>query len=231
MARKVAIFVEGLTEQVFVLALVRALLGNREIHYGISEQFKGKVVVSSDPIPANAEFYILIVNCHGDEQVLTQIRDQYAVLLKGGYSAVLGLRDVFPIPRAKIGVLRASITASLPKGTLPASLHLAVMEVEAWFLGETKHFLEISPALTVDLLLKSGFDVKAALPQDWDRPAETLHAIYRLAGVSYLLKGQKKKRRIERTVRALSFEDMYVGVRHSAPDLDAFLGSMETALF
>ena len=44
-------------------------------------------------------------------------------------------------------------------------------------------------------------------------------------------KGQKSKRWVQTTLRALSFDELYVTVRGTIPSFDAFAESIEVALF
>lgn len=229
--KKVAIFVEGMTEQEFVVALVTALTGSRGLEIELAQQFRGKVVISSARPSNETEFYVLVVDCCGDSQVKTQIREQYASLVKAGYTSVIGLRDVFPIPRDQLQMLKDSLGVGMPRGTIPASLHLAVMEVETWFLAEMQHFSKISGELTIGHLEQNGFDMTLH-PESWENPAITLDQIYKLAQRAYLRgDGSKSKKRVQRTLRALSYDEMYVTVRNRIPALDGFINNVEAALF
>lgn len=75
---KVAVFVEGTTELEFVWSLIRAICGQRGINFEVREQRHGRLVFLRLEEAAGASTYVLIVNCHSDGQVKTQIRDQYA---------------------------------------------------------------------------------------------------------------------------------------------------------
>jgi hypothetical protein len=94
---KVALFVEGLTELEFVKSLITELCGARGIAFEIYEQYRGNLVLVKVERPPGASTHILIADCHSDDQVKTQIRDQYPSLVAAGYSHVIGLRDVYPL--------------------------------------------------------------------------------------------------------------------------------------
>lgn len=223
----VAIFVEGTTELEFVATLIAALCGRRDISYEFREQFGGKlrtVRVVNSPV---ATTRVLLVNCHSDEQVKTRVRDSYPSLVAAGYNYVIGLRDVYPRAPTDLPRIQASLQLGLPLGAVPVVMHLAIMEVESWFLDELTHFPRIDPLLTAPYLLAAGFDVENTLGQDWGHPSETLDNIYRLAGKRY----RKKLAHIQRTITALSAEEMYVTVRRRSSSFDRFVSELEQALF
>lgn len=229
---KVAVFVEGMTEQEFVIALVTSLVGNKGLHVALGRQWKGKVTITPTGPVGDVDFFVLVIDCASDEQVKTQVRDQYPSLVAAGYTTIIGLRDVYPFDRADIEPIRKALIVGLPTAPLVPQIHLAVMEVEAWFISETTHFPKIDDTLTLPFIVGCGFDIVNRLGSSWDEPARTLDSIYKLANKSYLTaSGGKKKNRVLRTLRAMSIEDLYVDVRQKLPELDGFISSIETALF
>lgn len=225
---KIAVFVEGLTELEFVWSLIEAICGQRGIDFEVRQQSHGRLVfVSLDRAP-EATTYVLIVNCQSDGQVKTQIRDQYASLVSSNYTYIIGLRDVFPLGHADIPRLQAALETGLPTGgPAPVAMHLAILEVESWFLDEITHFQRIDPSLTHVALVAGGFDVVGTLGETWANPAQTLDNIYKLCGKRY----RKKQSHILRTVNSLSPEELYMTVRTRASSFDRFLTSLELALF
>ena len=230
--RKVAIFVEGLTEQEFVVELVSAIVGTRGLNVVLGRQWKGKVVLQASVVDPALDFLVLVVDCSNDEQVATQIRDQYSSLVMSGYTAIIGLRDVYPFARTDIPAIQAGLVLTLPSGVVVPEMHLAIMEVEAWFLAESTHFLRVHPSLSSAFIVAGGIDVIGTNGDAWGHPASVLHAIYKLVGMSYTNpNGRKTKRRVQRTLRALSFDELYVTVRGAIPAFDVFVTSLEAALF
>jgi hypothetical protein len=230
--RKVAIFVEGLTEQELVVELVSAIVGARGVNVVLGRQWKGKVVLEPVTVDPAFAFLVLVVDCANDEQVKTQIRDQYQSLVAGGYTAIMGLRDVYPYARADIPAIQAALQLGLPGGAVAPEMHLAIMEVEAWFVAESTHFARVHPSLSPAFIVAQGIDILGTTGDAWGHPAGVLHAIYRLVGLSYMSpRGQKSRRRVQRTLRALSFDELYVNVRGATPAFDAFVTSLEIALF
>lgn len=230
--RKVAVFVEGLTEQELVVELVSAVVGARGVNVVLGRRWKRKVEVQPSVIDAACDFLVLVVDCSNDEQVMTQIREQYPSLVASGYTAIIGLRDVYPFAHADIPAIQAGLSRTLPSGAVIPEMHLAIMEVEAWFLAESTHFSRVHQSLTVPFIVAGGIDVVGTNGDAWGHPARVLHSVYQLAGMSYMSpKGQKTKRRVQRTLRALSFDELYVTVRGTIPSFDAFVKSLEFALF
>lgn len=56
-------FVEGLTEQEFVITLVKDLVGARGLNIEIKRQYKNVLIVEASQQVGNQEFYLLLVNC------------------------------------------------------------------------------------------------------------------------------------------------------------------------
>lgn len=226
---RIAIFVEGLTEQEFVVRLISALAGKKNIIFSISEQYRGTLafvqIRSSGAGTPFAE--ILVANCHCDNQVKSQIRDQYKSLEGAGYKLILGLRDVYPLAISDLGALQQALGTGLPNGAAHVAMHLAIMEIEAWFLEELEHYRNIDTRLTIADLIASGFDPAKVRAETFPQPAKILRDIYRRAGKGY----NKSRTHVERTVNALSYDHLYTDVRAKAQSFHGFLSDLELALF
>lgn len=153
--RKVALFVEGLTEQVFVRDFLLKWYdwdGNKvgltcyKLHAGNDHDA---------PYPhgtAESENYFQIFNVGNDNSVLSVMLDRADRLHNAGYSLVVGLRDMFndlyhkktfqknnervidpEINERFIQSAKDEIEAS--SKPLELQMHYAIMEVEAWLLG------------------------------------------------------------------------------------------------
>jgi len=103
----------------------------------------------------------------------------------------------------------------------------AVMEVEAWFLQEEVHFGRISPALTWQaVVMASGFDWTQDCAELIRWPARTLNEIYRIAGLRY----DKRRRRVERTVQAIDYANLYLSKRGILGSFDRFVSEVDSFL-
>lgn len=227
MPRKLAVFVEGLTEQEFVIRLLNELAGKRGISFNIQKQHKGHLSLVELRSHPNPDVEVLIANCDTDNQVKSQIADRYQSLISAGYSLIIGLRDVHPLTHQDIPKLTKYMTTGLPHGSLPIHMHLAVLEVEAWFLEELTHFERIDQNISKAEILAGGFDFESVRAFDLQNPAKILDNIYKCVGKRYT----KQRNRIQRTIEALSYDDMYINVRQKSPSLDRFLSSLEVGIF
>ena len=207
--RKIAIFVEGQTELLFLDRLIVELatrsglaVEHAEALGGASRARQLKFIKKQALLPHH-KYYVLIVNCAGDSNVKSDIIERYEGLRRSGYSAVFGLRDVYGMFRYEdVPKLRALLRVGIPDGELPVHLFLAIMEIEAWLLGEYTHFARVSPALTLDRIRKNlRFDPsRDDLEQRW-HPAEDLDRIYKLVGTRYT----KQRNNVQRTLDLVDF--------------------------
>ncbi|MBD2188500.1 DUF4276 family protein [Pseudanabaena mucicola] len=227
--KRLAIFVEGQTEKIFVRKLLEEIAGKSNI--AIAEQdMQGKqnsrftVLTMSDPVTAQTKYYVLICNSGSDNSVVSDIRDQYASLVSSGYSKIIGLRDVYPIPIADKGILEGSLRTVLPRGSVSSHIVLAIMEVEAWFLAEWKHFLKIDVNLTTSLIQSNlGFNPEVDNMENRNHPAEDLHQAYQLVGKSY----RKKENQVNRVVSNLDYEFLYLQLAGIIPSLGKFISYID----
>ncbi|PZU96368.1 MAG: hypothetical protein DCE90_09955 [Pseudanabaena sp.] len=227
--KRLAIFVEGQTEKIFVRKLLEEIAGKNNI--AIAEQaMQGKknsrftVLTISDPLTAQTKYYVLICNSGSDNSVVSDICDQYASLVSSGYSKIIGLRDVYPIPIADKGILERSLRIVLPRGSVTSHIVLAVMEVEAWFLAEWKHFMKIDINLTPSLIQSSlGFNPEVDNMEYRNHPAEDLHQAYQLVGKSY----RKRENQVNRVVSNLDYEFLYLQLAGIVPSLGKFISYID----
>jgi hypothetical protein len=140
---------------------------------------------------------------------------------------IIGLRDVYPLSHADIPILQANLAVGLPTGALPIHIHLAILEIEAWFLEELTHYERIDSALTLPSVIASGFDYTKIRASDLSNPAEILDTIYKSAGKRY----GKSRKHIQRTVEALSYEQIYVNVLDKSSSLKGYIQSLEFGMF
>ncbi len=224
--KRLAIFVEGQTEKIFVRKLLEEIAGKSNIAI-VEQDIVGKqgsritVLKMSDPITSQTKYYVLVYNSGGDSSVVSDIRDQYSSLVASGYSKVIGLRDIYPIPSAQKNALESGLQYALPKGTVPAHIVLAVMEIEAWFIAEWKHFAKINPNLTTALIQAAlGFNPETDDVEKRNHPAEDLHQIYQLVGRAY----RKQRSQVNTIVSNLDYEFLYFQIVNTVPSFGKFIG-------
>ncbi|MBL7741695.1 MAG: hypothetical protein JNK14_20925 [Chitinophagaceae bacterium] len=229
--RRIAFFVEGLTERIFVEKFVSEILGQQHLAVELKKiQGGGRSPItviqgnSQIPIP-QTRFYILIYDCGGDSKIRSYIDDQRESLISSGYEKIIGVRDVFPESRADIFLLRQGLYYGTPQQPIPTVFILAIMEIESWFLSEHSHFLRIDPLLTPALISSNlAFDPINDDMEGRNNPAADLHSCYNLVGKAYT----KKEANVKRTVDSLDFAFLYFNIRNTLPSFNSLANEIDS---
>lgn len=208
---KLAVFVEGLTEILFVEKLIEEIAGQQKVLIeqrrirGGSNALRTSITINAARPNTGQKYYVLLFDCGGDEAVKTRVREEHENLTRSGYSRIIGLRDVRPtytyaeIPQLERGLLRY-IRTSL----IPVTFILSIMEIEAWFLAEATHYPRIDLNITVSAIRERlGFDPENDDMEQRGHPANDLNNCYAIGGKSY----QKGRRT---TVDALDYALVYI---------------------
>ena len=220
--KKLAVFVEGQTEQIFLQRLLREIAGQQEIAIEPIKFFgsgPSRVRTMTSRYREDASFYAQIIDCHGGGEwttVVSDIRDHYQGLVREGFSLVLGVRDVYPVPMDRYLQLREGIQRALPRGRVPVAVILAVREIEAWFVAEDRHYEVLNRTLTPHAIKRAlHIDVVNDPPESFTHPADLLNRIYRLRNMSY----KKSRADVMRTVEALDYDYLSHGVAEKSESL------------
>ncbi len=214
--KKIAIFVEGQTEQLFINKLLKEIAGDKNIAITLYQLRGGTKAAKQEifipqPIanPATPKYEALIYDCGNDNKVKSDILENLTGLASKGYSEIIGIRDLFPLTLAELSRLETGlqfIPPALVPLPIPFEIIVAVYEVEAWFLAEFKHYSIIDPKLTIAYIAANlGFDPSIDDMTLRTNPAKDLNDIYQLAGKYY----KKKKSDIQRTVSCLDYHNLY----------------------
>jgi len=217
--KKLAVFVEGLTERLFVEKLIEQIAGEKNVQFARNE-CPQTFVTLKHAVPAQASgterYFVLLYNCQNDEKVKSTVLDQRQSLMKAGYDLVLGLRDLHPRPIADLAKVKSGMLYGVPTAGVPIRLLLAVAEIEAWFLQEGTHFARIDNRLDVSTFHAAfGFDPFVDSAESLSHPAELLHVIYQTVGKAY----RKKRSQLQRTVDAIDYGAMYLELPGRLPHL------------
>jgi len=227
--KRLAIFVEGQTEQLFITKLIKEIAGDKNVAIIQEQKIQGQnhTTIKAEKITDETKYYVLIRDCRNDDQVKSSIRYVAESFANQGYEKIVGLRDVYPKKHSEIPELKKWLTYGIPTKYLPINILLAVMEVEAWFLAETAHFMNIHHTLTTDIIKAVlGFDPTMECVELRYNPAKDLNDIYQYAGFSYT----KRRDNCMRTVEALDYESVYFQLRYTVPCLGSFINEIDTFL-
>jgi hypothetical protein len=219
---KLAVFVEGQTDQIFVEELIYQIAGRQDVHIDCVTAFGGgpageraflEVQATQRPDP-NKKFYVIIYNSAGYERVLSDVREHYQNLASQNYKLIIALRDVKPQTQADIPTIRADFTTFLPQRPIYPLLVLAIMELEAWFIAESSHFPKIHASLTPAVVAaRLGYDPATSdLEQRLD-PVGDLRRVYTVGGYN------KSRRHAERTVNVIDYGAVYFTLKERFADL------------
>lgn len=229
---KLAVFVEGYTEVVFVEKLIEEIAGktnvrieHREIRGGVTAR-RTFAQVRAAQKDTGQKYFVMIVDCGGDRLVKERILEEHENLTRASYSRIIGLRDVRPdftlaeVPKLEVG-LRAFIKTSL----IPVDFFLAVQEIEAWFLAEATHFPRIDPAITVPAIKATlGFDPEQDDMEQRPTPTDDLNRCYAIGGKSY------QKHLAHDTIAALDYALIYCELWQKFKYLERLIRSVELFL-
>lgn len=215
---RIAIFVEGRTELVFL----RALLSNyltmgkwkvSEIDFR-SHRFERFVFRRLDDLAGQVQSEVIIIDSGSDETVLTRLKQNYKRMKDKGFSAILGLRDLQSRQLEKYGsdfiANSRKLLSKLTTGR-DLQLHFAKMTTEAWFLADWTFLQRLDSRLNVQEIKSSlNLDLAAIDPQEpLTSPSKTLEDILRLVNMRYC----KHEEDIKQIVRHLDWHFLLFEIR------------------
>lgn len=219
--KKIAIFVEGKTEAIFVTALIEEIAGRRNVLIetrkiiGGTNRPRSVQQITAARTQTNEKYFVLIYDCGSDEQVKTRILEEHDGLTRSGYERIIGIRDVYPryslqdLPKLEIG-LKRYVKTSL----IPVHFILGVMEIEAWFLAEHSHFERVHDTISIANIANTlGFNPAVDDMTARNTPAQDLNACYGLVGLFYEKGGDPK------TMAALDYSQIYIELGNRIPSI------------
>ena len=229
--RKLAIFVEGLTEQILVRQLLQAVLGQNRIAIQTVKITGGHnvrmsfTVMRAAHVERQTDYYIMVYDCGGETNVKGYLMAHSKKLVSSGYTMIMGLRDAYPnFQRDEVPKLVRGLNYRLPQKRAATHIYLAVMETEAWFLGEYKHLKKLSQKLSPDYIEKRlGFNPQTENMEDRDHPSADMKAAYQLVGHDYT----KKRDKLNAVVRKLDFKHFTHGLADKMPSLGTFVEGLQ----
>ena len=229
---KMAIFVEGYTELVFVTKLIEEIAHRNTIQIdwrrisGGTNTRRTSRLINTVAANSDAKHYVLLFDCGGDDAVKTRMREEYDNLANAEYSNIVCIRDVFPkYERSDVPELEASLPKYVKTKPIVVDFVLSIMEIEAWFLQEHTHLQRIDPHITVEAIVAAlGFN-----PEQDDmglraKPCGDLCRCYAIGGKVY------SKGDAQITIDSLDFAAVYVGLVDKIPYLKKLCQIIESFL-
>ncbi len=221
--KKMAIFVEGQSEAIFVQRFLEELAGQDNISFQVTRY--GRSLIAMQELDPEPKYFALIYDCGTDETVKSSLLEALPTLESTGYSVILGLRDLYPRSRDELPNLESF--ANLTNSTLPEMI-VAIMEIEAWFLAEHCHFQTYHPALThAHILNELHIDLPTLDFETLPHPSAVLRRIYRLVDAK---KYKKKKAQVQRIAHCMDFVHFTTDVRMRSAQIDRFISRLENFL-
>ena len=231
---KLAIFVEGQTESLFVNKLFREISGRKNIEIqnqsltGNLEMGRSLNEIEAASKVENKKYFVMIVNCEADNRVASAIKENYQQLTAKGFSFIVGMRDVYPdFAPSEVAELRTGLMYRMPTSPTEVLFILGVMEIETWFVAECSHFEKIDPKLTPSLIMeKMNINPCDDDIQKRKNPAKDLDEMYGLVGKAYT----KKRSNTLRTIDCIDYARMYVETSEKIYDLKRLVECIDSFL-
>ncbi|MGL5779276.1 DUF4276 family protein [Cetobacterium sp.] len=228
--KKMCIFVEGQTEQIFIKKLLEEIIAKKRLTIILSTVRGGekieRVSVVQNETAERKEFYIQIIDSGNDNSVVSDIFDNKEQLKNANFKKILGIRDLYPKELEEYEKLSLGCNKLLRTSEIYSKVHIIIREIETWFLKEYTHLERLDTRLTLEHIRRLGFDLENDnLEKDhkYSAPAAVLNEIYKSISKNY----SKKKYRIERLVNELDYEKIYTELREKLPILNELLNDID----
>jgi len=200
--RKLAVFVEGQTELIFVREFLKQWYGYDSNIVGfnccnlLANEFRDTSYKYGDENSVN---FFFLVNVGNDRSVLSSIIKRMKYLQNKGFQLIVGLRDMYSTQYIKDVGKRTvddnicqqhietvkEVLRSTENGAF-VDFHFAIMEVEAWFLAMPGFLEKLDERLTPESVMQ---EVGVNLDDDPEKtvfhPAAELGKIYSMVGKHY----------------------------------------------
>lgn len=208
---KIAIFVEGQTERIFVVKFLSEFLGGEQNFSRIEEKYfgsKGTKLLATRDYP-NANFYILIFDTSGDGNVIPTLMERAENMVNGeGYHYLLAIEDLYDRPKNKMRTVLQSFENAVSQFSFRDKIRfiLAIMEIEAWFVADYNIFCRINKIATPEFIKnKLNVDLINQNPESHRHPSGIVNKIYRLFGQQY----KKREKQSYEIVHNIDFDFLY----------------------
>lgn len=232
MTKKIAFFVEGPTEEFFVIKYLREIISQQGFTFRIYRGSGGstanpRVFVLKSNIVNGHKYEAYIYVSQGDNKVNSDLLDQLNSVRQSGVTQIVALKDLRGRHNGTLGSIdnlpmfeRAD--RILFRTHQDVKSIIAVMEIETWFIAETNHYTnlynKLSPQLIQANIASIGCNPYQCAYENIAEPAETLDRIYQLVHRHY----SKHQKTTSKTVNALDFVNLYCNVKTRIAKLQEF---------
>lgn len=230
--KRMAFFVEGQTEQIFVNRLVRYMLGPKNTNI-IQRKLRGgtnaprQEITRHISLARRPDYEVLIIDCGADNRVKSEMLENLENLHEHNYLYLVGLRDLYPLPLDELDGLSRGLRFLPPRlknKVQRFEVVIAVREIETWILSEKTHFQKIDKRLTPEFIKqKLGFNIADLNPVDRIHPAADLDKIYKLIGQAY----GKKFNQTTKIIHSLDIKQIMGPLRSKIPGLNTLITVIE----
>lgn len=220
--KKIAIFVEGLGEQIFMRKVLFLLIHQYPISIDCIKIHGDNFIPAPYPFKnPDAKLFFLIVNVEGDSSVLTAIKEKERDFLAKNYVKIFGLRDMYseeyrklssrsidPLVNKKL-VDKTNKIISLFTNPESISFHFSIMEIESWWISMYTLLVSLNPILTLELMEKHlGCLLSEIDPEtSFYHPSSQLKKILKICKINY----KKSKSDVESLLNGISIDDILTG--------------------
>lgn len=190
---------EGQSELIFVRHLLEWLIPAQDLSFECLRLHASRLdSVPYKHSPPDAKVHYLLVNVGNDSSVITAIKDREQSLFDKGYSAVIGLRDMYSeayqvfshvIDNEIITKFVDEHNRIIKSMSRPTEIHFvfSIMEIEAWVLSMFNLFAKVDTRLTVSFIETNlGINLQTVDAQaGFFHPSVDLGRVLGLVGISY----------------------------------------------
>jgi len=232
--KKLSIFVEGQTEQLFMEKLILEIAGQHNVNLELFSATGGnniprKITIIKSCDKMVKKYYVQIINSSTDNRVSSDINDSFNNLEKQGFSKIIGLLDVYPKQVTDYTKLNSISNSMLRQSAQTSSkIIFSITEIETWFLKEINHLKSFNSILDTQYIKnKLGYDlINDDLENDvrYHHASNVLDKIYNLVGRTY----DKKKNKVQSLVNNIDYENLYINLRDNLISLNNLINELDT---
>jgi len=225
---KISIFVEGQTEQLLTTWLIQKLHPEGGITID-EKKIQGRVMSQINIIPMgkNDQFepiYIQVLDCSGESGVPSRIKDRMSKLKEQNFNQIYALLDLHPRPLALYQHYLDGLNKGIGAKLVPTEIHLAIHEIEAWFIADVDCLKSMHPTLTPEKVYELiGFNPEINNVETFLNPADLLMEIIASVGKGY----GKSKAEVNKIINGINFA-FYNSITRSRVDkLGKYMNAIE----